>query len=338
MRYLILLSILSWMGSLTVKAQNTFPSSGSVGIGTTNPQQKLVVSNNDAEGLEVYLQQPVGTVGLQSYNRSINAYSKMQFDASQFSFMYGNMDIGTTTPEVKLQVVGESRFNGAGWFSRSSNGTLSDALYLGQLLGHDAPCVQISTSDDGGWNRAKWLSNRWGHALTFQRQSPTGIKNMFELGGGEGDGHCLSIFSDEGTTQKISFSSEGNSWIQGNVGIGTTNPQGYKLAVNGDAIFTKVKVKEYGSWADYVFEPNYKLPSLKEVEQFIKQHKHLPEVPSAGEVEKNGLDLGDNQAVLLKKIEELILYAIESDKKNKKLEEKNQQLEERLKRLEEKLK
>ena len=51
----------------------------------------------------------------------------------------------------------------------------------------------------------------------------------------------------------------------------------YKLAVNGNAIFTRVKVKESAQWPDYVFERNYQLPSLKEVEAFIKQHKHLPE-------------------------------------------------------------
>jgi hypothetical protein len=106
------------------------------------------------------------------------------------------------------------------------------------------------------------------------------------------------------------LSEDGN----GNVGIGTTSTQGYKLAVNGDAIFTKVKVKSYSTWPDYVFTPTYKLPSLNEVEALIIQYKHLPDVPSAQEVEKNGLDLGENQAVLLKKIEELTLYVIQLQK------------------------
>jgi len=99
----------------------------------------------------------------------------------------------------------------------------------------------------------------------------------------------------------------------GYVGIGTNDTKGYRFAVNGDAIFTKVKVKAY-PWADYVFHASYKLRPLNEVEQYIKQHHHLPEVPSAKEVEKNGLDVGDNQAMLLKKIEELTLYAIEQQK------------------------
>lgn len=99
----------------------------------------------------------------------------------------------------------------------------------------------------------------------------------------------------------------------GNVGIGTTTPQA-KLAVNGDIYSKKVKVTQTG-WPDYVFSNSYKLPSLKYVESFIKKHKHLPEVPSAKEVQEEGLNLGDNQALLLQKIEELTLYAIEQNRK-----------------------
>lgn len=79
---------------------------GKVGIGTLNPQQQFVVSNNNAEGFEVYLDKSLSIVGLQSYNRSLNTYSKMQLDASQFVFMYGNVGIGTTNPDAKLAVNG----------------------------------------------------------------------------------------------------------------------------------------------------------------------------------------------------------------------------------------
>lgn len=102
----------------------------------------------------------------------------------------------------------------------------------------------------------------------------------------------------------------------GNVGIGTSNiPAGYRLAVHGSAIAEKLVVKPYSSWSDYVFDPGYRLRPLREVECFIQQNHHLPEVPSATEVEKNGIDVGQNQSVLLKKIEELTLYMIDMEKK-----------------------
>jgi hypothetical protein len=107
----------------------------------------------------------------------------------------------------------------------------------------------------------------------------------------------------------------------GDVGIGVSDTKGYKLGVNGNAIFNKVVVKQYPNWSDYVFNADYHLRPLSEVEEYIKQNHHLPEVVSAEEVEKNGLDVGDNQATLLKKIEELTLYMIDQSKKQQKLEE-----------------
>jgi hypothetical protein len=106
----------------------------------------------------------------------------------------------------------------------------------------------------------------------------------------------------------------------GQIALGTFDTKGYRLAVNGSAIFTKVVVKAYTNWPDYVFQPTYRLRPLSEVEQYIKQHNHLPEVPSAEEVEKNGIDVGENQAMLLKKIEELTMYVIEQNKKIEALE------------------
>jgi hypothetical protein len=92
--------------------------------------------------------------------------------------------------------------------------------------------------------------------------------------------------------------------------------------VNGNIRTRKVRVDQ-DTWADYVFESNYQLRPIKEVEQYIQKEKHLPDVPSAAEVKKEGLDLGDNQAVLLKKIEELTLYVIEQ---NKRIDEQQKQL------------
>ena len=99
----------------------------------------------------------------------------------------------------------------------------------------------------------------------------------------------------------------------GNVGIGTTTPA-EKLSVNGKIRAKEVKV-ETANWPDYVFEPSYLLPDLKTTEQFIKENKHLPEIPSAEEVKANGINLGEINAKLLKKVEELTLYLIEQNRR-----------------------
>ncbi|KAA2238689.1 hypothetical protein F0L74_20945 [Chitinophaga agrisoli] len=100
----------------------------------------------------------------------------------------------------------------------------------------------------------------------------------------------------------------------GNIGIGTEDTKGFKLAVNGDAMFTKIKVKTYATWPDYVFSDNYQLPALRELANYITQHKHLPEMPAAAEVEKDGMDVAEMNRLLLKKVEELTLYIIDQHK------------------------
>ncbi|AWO00436.1 hypothetical protein DLD77_01295 [Chitinophaga alhagiae] len=95
----------------------------------------------------------------------------------------------------------------------------------------------------------------------------------------------------------------------GNVGIGTLTPQA-KLAVNGDMFAKKVKVTATG-WSDFVFDPSYKLPSLYEIERFIKANRHLPDIPTEAEVKEKGIDVGEMNKLLLQKIEEQMLYIIE---------------------------
>ncbi|MGD8781982.1 MAG: LamG domain-containing protein [Ignavibacteria bacterium] len=112
----------------------------------------------------------------------------------------------------------------------------------------------------------------------------------------------------------------------GNVGIGTDDPQGYKLAVAGDMIAEEVVVKLEDDWPDKVFEEDYDLKPLTEVENFIKENKHLPDIPSAEEVKEEGLSIGEMQAKLLEKIEELTLYTIELNKKYIELSKQNEEL------------
>jgi hypothetical protein len=101
------------------------------------------------------------------------------------------------------------------------------------------------------------------------------------------------------------------------------------LNVYGIINAREVKVS-LGAWSDYVFEPGYKLRTLPDVEKFILAHGHLPEIPSASTVIENGVNLGEMDAMLLKKIEELTLYMIELQKNNSLLEDELKSLKNKL--------
>ena len=111
----------------------------------------------------------------------------------------------------------------------------------------------------------------------------------------------------------------------GNVGIGITTPS-EKLAVNGNIRAKEIMV-EVANWPDYVFEEDYPLTSLPEIEAFIKTNKHLPDTPKAEIVEKEGISLGEMNKLLLKKVEELTLYMIEANKQISKQAEQIKRLQ-----------
>lgn len=117
----------------------------------------------------------------------------------------------------------------------------------------------------------------------------------------------------------------------GAVGIGTSDIGGYKLSVAGKVRAEEVKV-EAAPWPDYVFEEDYDLKSLEETEKYIQENKHLPNMPSAQEVAENGVSLGEMNAKLLLKIEELTLHSIYQEKK---ITEQNKKIEVLIKRLSE---
>tara|TARA_R110000796_G_scaffold250650_2_gene380102 strand:+ start:159 stop:995 length:837 start_codon:yes stop_codon:yes gene_type:complete len=110
----------------------------------------------------------------------------------------------------------------------------------------------------------------------------------------------------------------------GNVGIGTINPN-TKLTVKGAIHAEEVKVDLSVPAPDYVFKEDYKLKTLEETQQYIKENGHLPNIPSAQDFEENGIELGEMNMKLLEKIEELTLYILEQnqkiDKQQKRLEE-----------------
>jgi hypothetical protein len=97
----------------------------------------------------------------------------------------------------------------------------------------------------------------------------------------------------------------------GNVNIGSqTDAPGYLLRVDGKMICEEVKVKLSSAWPDYVFEDKHQLMPIGELTQFIRQNKHLPNIPSAKEIETNGIQVGDMQKRMMEKIEELTIYII----------------------------
>lgn len=136
----------------------------------------------------------------------------------------------------------------------------------------------------------------------------------------QNSGGNVYIGDATGFTSAHRLGVDGNAVITGNVRIGTTvTPSGYKLAVDGKAICTELLVRLVPNWPDYVFANNYKLPGLDEVEDFIKKNNHLPGIPSAKNIEQNGMNIGEMQKMQMEKIEELTLYIIELKKEIEKL-------------------
>jgi hypothetical protein len=187
-----------------------------------------------------------------------------------------------------------------------------------------------TTMPISGGNAAKWLTidgttNYGGGLISSINGNPKAYfyseNNYAIVQGATGQGVKLMPNGIEGVTVITN----------GNVGIGTTSPDA-KLAVKGQIHAQEVKVDLLGAMVpDYVFAKDYQLKTLMEVDAYIKANSHLPEVPSAQEIEKNGLLLGEMNMVLLKKIEELTLYMIEMKKEIGLLKNENRVQQEEIK-------
>jgi len=137
------------------------------------------------------------------------------------------------------------------------------------------------------------------------------IRNLDTESGGGADA------SDRNVLKLHSNKFRSMALFQGNVGVDTTNPV-HKLNVNGTIRATEVIVET--GWTDFVFEEDYNLRTLSEVESHIQAHGHLPDIPSAAAIQENGLKLAEAQTLMMQKIEELTLYAIEQEKEKEDLE------------------
>jgi hypothetical protein len=159
----------------------------------------------------------------------------------------------------------------------------------------------------------------------FNQQATTGLNSQIRFSGTSGTRHLIA--DDYGTGNLLIKPGNGgvaNSIVevQGRMKIGnvtTPSPNAYSLYVEKGILAESFKcaIKSTGDWSDYVFDECYELKTLDEVEDYVIKNKHLPDVPSAEEMVKNGLDVAKMNALLLRKIEELTLYILELRKTNK---------------------
>lgn len=175
--------------------------------------------------------------------------------------------------------------------------------------------------------------------ITASSNTTTNYSSFFV----SGDGNAYMNFAGGDAGSRIGFQIDGGSAMSifnnKSVGINTSSAGNHKLAVGGSIGAHEVKV-EVGGWSDFVFEEDYELPTLQEVESHIKEKGHLKDIPSAKEVVENGIYLGEMDSKLLQKIEELTLYIIAQEKEIKEQREEIEVLKKqntRINQLEEKL-
>ena len=138
--------------------------------------------------------------------------------------------------------------------------------------------------------------------------------NIISVTTNAASGGGTSVWTESGATASYT----------GEVAVGvSTVPSGYKMAVDGKLITEEVRVELSGTWPDYVFEEDYDLPTLEEIQQHIAANGHLPNIPSAKEIEAEGIQLGEMNKLLLEKIEELTLYIIKQEERISILENQN---------------
>ncbi len=290
---------------------------GNLGIGTTSPSEKLDINGN---------------INMTGVNRRIFLGGT---SANTFGIAYDSTypDYGIFYTEGSVDHVSISP-NG-----NATNGVLNVRGDGHVGIGTNAPDNTLHIEGDllldvfGNSGHEKGIFFREGFSTT-NKYNVSILAYDHNGGGSSPDG--LSINGQDG----ISFNTGSDTRNErmrlaqnGNLGIGTASPT-EKLSVDGTVLAKKVRVSTAGAdWPDYVFSLDFKLKTLPELETYIKANKHLPEVPSAKEVGKEGLDLGKMDATLLKKVEELTLYLIEMNKNQEKLIREVEELKKENKKL-----
>jgi hypothetical protein len=251
----------------------------------------------------------------------------------------GNVGIGVTNPAAPLHVAAPGHPSFCVGLLNSSGvpeGNMANTVAQIQSSISAVAYNSASTSTNGAvaWNYYNnGTSPSWSGALL--QYSGTAVSgNLYGVTAANQGAMIFQnvsngVIASNGANIIISPNSLPTAYFlaNGSVGIGTSNTYSYSLAVNGSAIFTEAVVKLNANWPDYVFEKDFRLPSLKSVAEYARINGHLPGMPSAESVAKSGIDLGSTEAKLLEKIEELTLYTAELQKKVEKLETANQALE-----------
>jgi len=187
--------------------------------------------------------------------------------------------------------------------------------------GNSRSILVFGTGYNGG---TMFLNNNNVGIGTNNPESKLHVAGDFKVTNGSATWYNLHIWSDgvssyiqsNGDEEGLHIKSNAANKIilESNVGIGTTNPGSYKLAVEGTIGARKLKVTQ-NTWADIVFKKGYKLMPLSILSNYIIENGHLPEVPTEKQVKGKDIDVAETQTLLLRKIEELTLYIIEQDKK-----------------------
>jgi hypothetical protein len=216
----------------------------------------------------------------------------------------------------------ETKLTGAtseeGFSIKNQNNTLLKVTNEGNVgIGTTNPTKKLEVNGSIGWGA--------GNAVLTGDQGAS-----IEL---RGIGTPYIDFSNDLTSDykaRLILNSNNNLEIDGNVGIGTANTNGYKLAIGGNIVAEEVVVKLKENWPDYVFHKDYKKTNIDELENYIRNNGHLPNIPDAKEISTQGVNVGEVQAKLLEKIEELTLYIIDQNKKIVKLEDGIEQLKKKI--------
>jgi hypothetical protein len=213
----------------------------------------------------------------------------------------GNVGIGTSTPQSKIHLVTASLGLNAG--DRVNHLTLQNLCGNANNSYVNFYAYRNAAGDSWITTSSRIQQTIDVTPMGFVEFNPPGLLNGLALGTNNQEQLYINA--------------------AGQVGIGTSNPGSFKLAVEGKIGAREVHVTSQNPWPDYVFSNQYKLKSLGTLEYYIKKNNRLPDMPSAEEIKSDGLDLGQMNTRVVEKIEELTLYIIKLNKKIEKLEKDN---------------